>query len=120
MELFETYFRRLLSSSWSQVFPHQSRPGSGTPNAESHRLLEQELHKVSTDAAQAEKIAAALDTGDVDIDLVALTDHFHLDPTARLALVLACRTTADNALRAKGKHVCCSALDRVVADLCSS
>ncbi|KAK3679271.1 CCR4-NOT core subunit cdc39 [Recurvomyces mirabilis] len=101
MELFETYFRRLLSSSWSQVFPHQSRPGSGPSNPESHRLLEQEVHKVSTDAAQAEKIAAALDAGDLDIDLVAFTDHFHLDPTARLALVLACRTTTDNMLRAK-------------------
>ncbi|KAK5117971.1 hypothetical protein LTR62_004015 [Meristemomyces frigidus] len=106
MELFETYFRRLLSSSWSQIFPHIPRPGSGPQNPESHRLLEQEVHKISSDASQTDKIAAVLGAPDLDIDLAAFLDHFQLDPVSNTALVLACRGGTHNALSAKGKKPC--------------
>jgi CCR4-NOT transcription complex subunit 1 len=102
MELYETYFKRLLNSSWSHIFPQTPRPGAGPPNAESYRLLEQELLKLTSISQQAEKIATALSSGDFDLDLAAFCAHFHLDAIATTALVTACRSTANSALRAKG------------------
>lgn len=111
MELFETYFRRLLNASWPLVFPHTSKAGPATPNAESHRLLEQEVRKLSTEPQQAEQVARALDTPDYDADLAAFAEHFHLDPVSRVALALPCRSATNSGLRAKGMSrlhsLCC-------------
>ncbi|KAK1822207.1 CCR4-NOT core subunit cdc39 [Friedmanniomyces endolithicus] len=101
MELFEAYFRRLLNSSWPHIFPHTPRPGTGPANAESYRLLESEVLKTSSEPQQAEKIATALDSGDFDLDIAAFADHFSLDPVAKTALVLACRSVANTALRSR-------------------
>ncbi|KAK3110423.1 CCR4-NOT core subunit cdc39, partial [Teratosphaeriaceae sp. CCFEE 6253] len=101
MELFETYFRRLLNASWSYIFPHTPRPGTGPANAETYRLLVAEVQKTTADSQQAEKIAASLDTGDFDLDISAFADHFKLDPATKTALVLACRTVANSGLRSK-------------------
>ncbi|KAK5676125.1 CCR4-NOT core subunit cdc39 [Elasticomyces elasticus] len=103
MELFETYFRRLLNSSWSHIFPQAPRPGTGPASAELYRLLDSEVHKVSSEAQQAEKIASALDAGDFDLDISAFADHFKLGPVAKIALVLACRTVANAVLRSKAE-----------------
>ena len=102
MELFEAYFRRLLNTSWPHIFPHTPRPGTGPANAESYRLLESEVLKTSSEPQQAEKIATALDSGDFDLDIAAFADHFSLDPVAKTALVLACRSVANTALRSRG------------------
>jgi CCR4-NOT transcription complex subunit 1 len=102
MEVFETYFRRMLNNCWSLVFPNAPRPGAN--NAESYQLLVQEMHKLSTDPQQAEKIAQALDSSDWDVDLAGLVNHFQLEPVAKTALVSACRSAAKPELRSRGKQ----------------
>ncbi|EMC92891.1 hypothetical protein BAUCODRAFT_159617 [Baudoinia panamericana UAMH 10762] len=105
MELFETYFRRLLSNSWSLVFPHHPRPASSQANAETYRLLEQEVQKLRTDPRQAERIASAFGSHDLDIDLTAFADHFQLDQVTRAALLLACRLAANGDLRSRADQI---------------
>ena len=102
MELYETYFRRLLHSSWSLVFPNDGRPGAN--NAESHQLLVQELDKLSTDPQQAEKVAQALDASEAhDFNYAAFVDHFRLAPFPKTALLVASRIVARPDQRRKGK-----------------
>lgn len=106
MEVFTQYFRRLLQSNASQIFPTASRvqDGSGT-----YQLLLNEMQKLTVDPQQANKIAESLDTTDGDLfrdfDLSTFMDHFRLDPIAKTTLALACKTTSKPDLRSKGSQV---------------
>ena len=102
MEVFETYFRRLVHNSWSLVFPTDPRPGAN--NTESYQLLAQELNLLSTAPEQAEKAAHALDTcAAPDFSYSAFIDHFQLGPIGKTALLLASRTIARSDQRSKGR-----------------
>ncbi|KAI6918587.1 Not1-domain-containing protein, partial [Hortaea werneckii] len=93
MELFETYFKRLLHNSCSLVFPKETRPGGSS--AESHQMLAQELDKIATDPQQAEKVAQALDVAEgSNFNYEAFIEHFQLGPLPKTALLLATRTVA--------------------------
>ena len=106
MEVFTTYFRRLLHSNASTIFPGATRASAAADQATSYQMLVQETQKLSTDPQQAEKIAQSLDTSEgelfKDFDLAAFIEHFGLDPIARVALVLCCRTASKTDLRSKG------------------
>ena len=105
MEVFETYFRRLVHNSWSLVFPTDPRPGAN--NTESYQLLAQELNLLSTDPRQAEKAAQALDScAAPDFNYSAFINHFPLGPIEKTALLLASRTLARSDQRSKGRRTC--------------
>jgi CCR4-NOT transcription complex subunit 1 len=107
MELFTTYFRRLLQSNASTIFSSTPRAPAAGDNAGSYQLLLEEIQKLSREPQQADKIAQSLDTSDGelyrDFDLAALIDHFRLDPVAKISLVQSCRTSAKADLRSKGR-----------------
>jgi CCR4-NOT transcription complex subunit 1 len=109
MELFTTYFRRLLQSNASAIFPGVPRaPSSTGDNAGSYQLLVEEVQKILKDPQQADKMAQSLDTneGDLfrDFDLMTFLDHFRLDSIAKVALALPCRAASKAELRSKGKQ----------------
>lgn len=108
MELFTTYFRRLLQSNAATIFPGAARAAAGGDNAGNYQLLIEEMQKIVRDPQQAEKIAQSLDTSEGelfrDFDLTTFIDHFRLDPIAKIALVLPCRTLNKADLRSKGAH----------------
>ena len=102
MELFETYFKRLLHNSWSLVFPKETRPGGSS--AESYQMLAQELDKIATDPQQAEKVAQALDVAEgSNFNYEAFIEHFQLGPLPKTALLLATRTVAKSDQRRTGE-----------------
>lgn len=105
MELFTTYFRRLLQSNASTIFPGAAR-AAGTDNAGNYQLLVEEVQKIGKDPQQADKVAQSLDTSDGevfrDFDLSRFVEHFRLPLFAKIALVLACRTVSKADLRSKG------------------
>ncbi len=107
MELFAHYFRRLLQSNASAIFPASARPSTANETSGQYKLLTDEMNKVSRDARQAENIAQALETteGDLfrDFDLSTFVDHFRLNAIAKVALVLPIRTSAKADLRSKGE-----------------
>ena len=107
MEVFTTYFRRLLQSNASTIFPGAPRAPAGIENAGSYQLLVEEMQKILKDPLQAERIAQALDTSDSDLfrdfDLSTFVDHFRLDAIAKIALVLPCRSVSKPDLRSKGE-----------------
>lgn len=101
MELYETYFRRLLQNSWSLIFPDDGRPGAN--NVETYQLLGQELQKLSTDPRQAEKVAQALDSSEgSEFNYNGFIDRIPLGPIEKTALLLASRTIAKSDQRKKG------------------
>jgi len=104
MEVFTQYFRRLLQSNASQIFPASGRPVDGS--AGTYQLLVNEMQKLTTDKDQASKIADAIDTNDGDLfrdfDLSTFMDHFRLNPIARTSLALACKGASKTDLRTKG------------------
>lgn len=103
MEVFSQYFRRLLQSNASHIFPSSAR-SADTPGT--YQLLVMELQKITTDVGQASKIANALDTNDGDLfkdfDLVAFTRHFKLDSIATTILAVACKDVIRPDLQSKG------------------
>ncbi|KAI5360794.1 Putative CCR4-Not complex component, Not1, CCR4-NOT transcription complex subunit 1, domain 4 [Septoria linicola] len=105
MELFTTYFRKLLQSNASTVFTNATRAPAGSDGAGSYQLLAEEVQKLSRETQQAQKIAEALDTseGDVfrDFDLQTFLDHFALDLVARVALLQALKTVTTASVRQK-------------------
>lgn len=107
MELFVTYFRRLLQNNAQTVFPSTTRATAPTENAASYQMLVQEVQKIVTDPLQADKIAQSLDTSEGelfrDLDLSAFIEHFRLDHISTIALVAACRTASKSDLRSKGE-----------------
>nr|POF03931.1 general negative regulator of transcription subunit 1 [Quercus suber] len=99
MEIFATYFRRLLQGNASTVFPGLARvPPTSADSAGSYQMLVQEVQKISSDPVQAVQIAEALNTSDGelfrDFDLESFIDHFRLDPILRVALASACRVVS--------------------------
>ena len=102
MEVFTTYFRRLLQSNAPQIFSGSAR----TTDGGSYQLLVNEMQNLSLDVDQPTKIAESLDTTDGDVfrefDLSAFMDHFVLDPIARTSLALACRSVSKQDLKSKG------------------
>ncbi len=106
MEVFTTFFRRLLQSNASTIFPGAARPqATGDTNGQ-FKLLVDEMAKISKDSQQAEKIAQSLDTNESDLfrdfDLSTFIDHFRLSPVAKIALVLPIRSASKPDLRSKG------------------
>lgn len=103
MEVSSLYFRRLLASNASQIFPNAPR---SSESGGSYPLLVAEMQKLTRNPQQAYKIAEALDTNDGDIfrdfDLSTFMDHFRLDPVAKITLALACRTVNKQDVRTKG------------------
>lgn len=104
MDVFSKYFRRLLTGNAPQIFPGVNK---SVENAGNYPLLVQEMHKVSSDIEQAQKIAETVDMseGDIfrDFDLSTFLDHFRLDPIVKVALALAFKLTSKSDLRAKGE-----------------
>jgi CCR4-NOT transcription complex subunit 1 len=66
------------------------------------------MQKLRTDPEQPAKIAESIDSneGDLfrDFDLSTFMSHFELDPIAKTALALACRSAGKSDLRTKGEH----------------
>ena len=107
MDIFTTFFRRLLQSNASTIFPASARPQAATDTAGQHKLLVEEMSKIARDPQQAERIAQSLDTSEGelfrDFDLSTFIDHFRLNPIAKVALVLPIRSVSKADLRSKGK-----------------
>lgn len=103
MEVSSVYFRRLLQSNASHMFPNAPRTGS---NEGTYPLLVAEMQKLTRSPQQAYKIADALDTTDGDLfrdfDLSTFMDHFRLDAVAKITLALACRSASKQDIRTKG------------------
>ena len=102
------YFRRLLQSHASTIFPGMARPPPAAPEIQSpNRLLTEEMSKILRDPQKAEAIAKSLDTNESeffrDFDLSTFIDHFKLSPIAKIALVLPIRLASNPNLRTKGK-----------------
>lgn len=107
MEVFVTFFRRLLQSNASAIFPGSARPSSAAnDNAGQYKLLTEEMNKVARDPQQAERIAQSLDTNESeffrDFDLSTFMDHFRLNPMVKVALSLPIRAASKPDLRSKG------------------
>ena len=106
MEVFTTFFRRLLQSNASTIFPSSARPPAATDTAGQYKLLVEEVTKVSRDPQQAERIAQSLDSNESDLlrdfDLSTFIDHFRLNAIAKIALVLPIRQASKPDLRSKG------------------
>ena len=104
MEVFAQYFRRLLQSNASAIFP--GAPRSAGDNAGNYQLLASEMQKILQDPQQAEKIAISLDNTEGDLfrsfDLRTFVEHFQLGPVAKVALALPCRRTSKQDLCSKG------------------
>ncbi|KAK3724076.1 CCR4-NOT core subunit cdc39 [Vermiconidia calcicola] len=109
MEVFTTFFRRLLQSNASTIFPGSARPPAATDTSGQHKLLAEEMAKLSRDLQQAEKIAQSLDTNESelfrDFDLSTFIDHFRLNPVAKVALVLPIRMASKPELRSKADAI---------------
>ncbi|KAH8695355.1 putative Ccr4-Not transcription complex subunit [Talaromyces proteolyticus] len=106
MEVFSKYFRRLLTGNSPQIFPGINK---AVENAGNYPLLVQEMHKVSQDLDQAQKIAETIDTSDGDIfrdfDLSTFLDHFKLDAILKVSLSLAFKFANKSDLRAKADAI---------------
>nr|POF13281.1 general negative regulator of transcription subunit 1 [Quercus suber] len=124
MELFATYFRRLLQGNVSTVFPGLARaPAANGDVAGSYQMLVQEMQKVSSDPLQAVQIAEALNTSDGEIfrdfDLESFTDHFRLDPISRVALASACRLVSKQDIITKADHILLDSYQSFLSTLAS-
>ena len=108
MEVFTTFFRRLLQSNASIIFPGSTRAPAATESNSQYKLLADEMSKISRDSQQAEKIAQSLDTSESelfrDFDLSTFIEQFKLTPIAKVALVLPIRLASKPDLRTKGAH----------------
>lgn len=106
MDVYTTYFRRLLQSNASTIFPGAARPPAASETSQ-YKLLAEEMSKVSRDPQKAEHIAKSLDTNESelfrDFDLSTFIDHFKLSTIAKVALVLPIRLSSKPDLRTKGK-----------------
>lgn len=103
MEVFSKYFSRLVVGNAPQIFPGINRP---VLNSGNYQILVNEVHKVSHDVDQAEKIAESIETGNEDIfrdfDLSTFMDHFKLDALEKTILALAFKTGSRADLKTKG------------------
>ena len=95
MDVFTKYFRRLLTQNAAHVF---SGGGRAADTGGSYQQLVTEVQKLRKDPEQAGKIAESIDTNEADLfrdfDLPTFMSHFQLDPIAKTALALACRSAS--------------------------
>lgn len=110
MDVFTTFFRRLLISNASAIFSTSARPASSAgDNAGQYKLLAEEMAKISRDTQQAERVAQSLDTNENevlrDFDLSTFMDHFRLNSVAKMALALPIRSASKPDLRSKGVFI---------------
>lgn len=121
MELYAPYFRRMLQGNASTIFPGAPRVSTSTENAGSYPMLVEEMQKILKDPQQADNIAQSLDTSDGelfrDFDLSTFVEHFRLDPIAKVALVLACRTVPKADLRSKAEAILTNSFQPFLASL---
>jgi CCR4-NOT transcription complex subunit 1 len=103
MEVFTKYIRRLIQQNAAQIFQ------SGGRSAESngtYQILMVEMQKLRKEPDQPVKVAEAIDSneGDLfrDFDLSTFMMHFQLDPIAKMALAVACRSANKTDIRTKG------------------
>lgn len=108
MDVYITYFRRLLQSNASTIFPGSARPSAAADSSGQYKLLAEEMATISRDPQKAEDIAKSLDTNESelfrDFDLSTFIDHFKLNPIAKVALVLPIRSASKPDLRTKGER----------------
>ncbi|KAA8566952.1 hypothetical protein EYC84_010048 [Monilinia fructicola] len=106
MEVFSKYFSRLVVGNAPQIFPGINRP---VLNSGNYQILVNEVHKVSHDVDQAEKIAESIETGNEDIfrdfDLSTFMDHFKLDALEKTILALAFKTGSRADLKTKADAI---------------
>ncbi|KAF2280315.1 Not1-domain-containing protein [Westerdykella ornata] len=106
MDVFTKYFRRLVQQNAAQLFPSGGR--NVEPNG-SYDLLLAEMQKLRTDPKQPAKIAESIDSNDGDLfrdfDLSTFMTHFQLDPIAKMAFALACRSASKSDIRAKADAI---------------
>ncbi|KAK5169697.1 CCR4-NOT core subunit cdc39 [Saxophila tyrrhenica] len=109
MEVFTTFFRRLLQSNASTIFPGAGRPPATADSNGQFKLLADEMAKISREPQQAEKIAQSLDTSESelfrDFDLSTFIEYFRLSPIAKVALVLPIRSVSKPDLRSKADAI---------------
>ncbi|RDW86405.1 CCR4-NOT core subunit CDC39 [Aspergillus mulundensis] len=118
MEVFSKYFRRLLTGNAPQIFPGLNK---SVENAGNYPLLVQEMHKVSQDIEQAQKIVDTVDAseGDIfrDFDLSTFLDHFKLDPIVKVALALTFKTANKSDLRVKADAILANSINPFLQSL---
>ena len=106
MEVFQKYFSRLVVGNAGQIFPGLNRPIANTAN---YQILVSEVHKISQDVEQAEKIAESIETANEDIfrdfDLSTFMEHFKMDALEKTILALAFKTTSRGDLKSKGERL---------------
>lgn len=106
MDVFSQYFRRLLITNASQIFPNSNRK---IENPGNYGILLQEIQKITQDPQQAPKIAEVIESseGDIfrDFDLATFAEHFKLDPFARVLLGAAFVRISKVDLAVKGKYL---------------
>ena len=104
MEVFPSYFRRLLVGNSPQIFPGKSR---NVENPSNYPLLVEEIGKASQSFEQAKQVAEVVDSSDGDVfkdfDLQALLAHFKLDPVGKTIIASAFAQVGKSDLRAKGR-----------------
>lgn len=103
MDVFQSYFRRLLVGNSPQIFPGKGR---SVENPSNYPLLVEEIGKASQNFEQAKQVAEVVDTSDGDIfkdfDLQALLNHFKLDPVGKTIFASAFAQVGKPDLRTKG------------------
>ena len=103
MEVYSSYFRRLLVGNSPHIFPGISR---NVENPSNYHMLVQEMGNITEDLEQAPRIAEIIDSseGDIfrDFDLSTFMDHFKLDALAKTLLASAFTHVTKSDLRTKG------------------
>lgn len=104
MEVFPSYFKRLLVGNAAQIFP--SGKNRTVENSANYPLLVEEVSKGSQNFDQARQIAEVIDGADGDIfkdfDLETFLSHFNLDPIGLTIFASAFSKVSKPELRAKG------------------
>jgi CCR4-NOT transcription complex subunit 1 len=103
MDVFVKYFRRLVQQNAAIIF---QGGGRSIDTNGLYPMIVTEMQKLWKDPEQPARIAESIDTneGDLfrDFDLSGFMAHFELDPIAKTALALACRSASKTDIRTKG------------------
>lgn len=104
MEVFPSYFKRLVVGNAPQIFP--SSKSRNVENLANYPLLVEEIAKGAQNFDHARQIAEVIDSSDGDIfkdfDLQAFLSHFKLDPAGKAILASAFTKASKSDLRVKG------------------
>lgn len=102
MEVFSNYFARLLRESAQHLFSNNA----ANPT---FQILLEEVHKITSQDDQSQKIAETIDGGDADIfrdfDLSTFMQRTGLDGLEKTILALAFKTASRSDLRNKGMYI---------------